>query len=67
MATADYGTTKFEYDPDFSGKVKIFTSEGSVVAVSADDILKFVYYAYVLPKRAAKAERVKHIDGLLGG
>lgn len=66
MALVSIGQTNFEYDPDFSGKIKITTAEGSVVAVAAEDVLRFVYFAYVIPQRTTKAERKPWRDGLIG-
>ena len=65
IATLGAGT-KFDYEPDFSGKVKIITPEGSSVAVSAEDLLVFVAHCYVIPQRDARNQRKEWRDVLVG-
>ena len=63
------GNTIFEAPAiwdDPLAKVKIVTPEGSAIAVSAQDLLQFVFDAYVMPQKRMKAERLGWREGLIG-
>lgn len=66
MAQASFGQTSFDYDPSFEGRIKITTAEGSTVGVPAEDVLRFVYAAFVIPQRTMRAEKKPWRDGLVG-
>ena len=55
MAIATSGNTKFDYDPSFTGKLKIINEEGSSLAVPVEDVARFIYHCYVIPERERKA------------
>ena len=42
MPVQTYGSTEFNYQDDYHGRVMIRTVEGSAIAVPTEDILKFV-------------------------
>lgn len=65
MPVCEFGSTKFEYEPDFTGKVRIATAEGSTVAVPAEDLLRFAYGAYVIPQRQIEADKKGWREGLI--
>lgn len=63
--SGEYGTTVFEHAPDFTGKVKITTAEGSTVAVPVEDIMKFAS-GYARQLRFARLDQMPWQDVLAG-
>jgi hypothetical protein len=64
-----FGSTTFdapEVLTDGTAMVRIITAEGSSIRVPAEDVLRWVYGAYVIPQRLDKMERKDWREGLLG-
>ena len=54
--------TIFHFNSDFSGDVKIVDKCGNEVALSAQDILEFVAYRYVVDNRITKLESMDYLE-----
>ena len=65
MPVSDYGTTRFDHDQDFTGKVKITTAEGSAIAVPVEDIMKFAS-GYARWLRVVRLDQMSWQDVLEG-
>lgn len=59
------GTTNFDCADDFTGKVKISTQEGSIIAVPCEDILKWAAN-YARQARAVRLDALPWQDVLAG-
>jgi hypothetical protein len=65
MAQTQCGSSIFDYQDDFTGKVKITTAEGSSVAVPCEDILKWASL-YARQSRMLRADQMAWQDVLSG-
>lgn len=62
------GGTVFNYNSDFSGDVRI-SEKGSehIIAVKGEDLIDFIAYCFVVPKRIAALEDASSESALLLG
>lgn len=65
LATMANGT-KFDFEPEGAGNVRIITPEGSSVAVDFCDVRQFIALCWAIPQRDARNQRKKWEDVLLG-
>jgi len=49
--------TIFNFNSDFSGEIIIKDKSGNEITISGNDIIEFVAYCYVLPKKIEKLEQ----------
>jgi hypothetical protein len=69
MPTRTFGGTTFDAPEslaDGSAMVRITNADGSSIRVPAEDVLRWVYGAYIIPQRLAKMETKDWREGLLG-
>jgi len=59
-----YETTKttFNYNTDLSGDVYITNDLGDKITISGKDIIDFIAYCYILPKKIEKLEQMSSIE-----
>lgn len=58
--------TIFNYNGDFSGEIIVKDIAGNEVTIDSGDILDFVAYCYVQPKKVEKLEQTDSRELLIG-
>lgn len=62
------GGTVFNYNSDFSGSVRVQQGETAfVVEIPGEDLIDFIAYCFVVPRRIVKLEEASSESALLLG